>query len=394
MPLFRDFFIGPGRAVAVLGVTQFLAWGTVFYPPVMTVPLIAADRQFSFTFAMGGFSAGLLAAGFIAPTVGALIDRHGGHRVMPVGSLAGAAGLVALTFASHPAAYVAVWILLGAAMAASLYDPAFATLGRIFGAAARQPITVLTLAGGFASTVSWPVTYALLKPLGWHGTYLVYAALLALVAAPLHAFALPRTRAAADIVPADANAPAPQVRPASGAAFLLLVAAFSAYAFIPSGLSAHLLAILKRAGIDAATVVFIGTLFGPSQVAARLCEFIFARNIHPLMMVRFAVALMVLAFGLLALLGISAPVAMMFAVLFGAANGLVTIARGAVPLALFGPAGYGRIVGRIARPSLIITALAPLAMAFVAERASAPAALAAAAAAAVVALACFLAVTR
>src|ERR1043165_1448665 len=219
----RKFLPDPWRAVAVLGVTQILAWGAIFYTPVLILPLIAQERGFSLTFAVGGFSAGLLAAGFVAPPVGGLIDRYGGHAVMPFGSLAGAAGLVAMTYAAQPAAYVAVWILLGAAMAASLYDPAFATLGRIFGAAARQPITVLTLAGGFASTVSWPVTYALLKPLGWHGTYLVYAALLALVAAPLHAFALPRTRAAADIVPADANAPAPQVRPASGAAFLLQI---------------------------------------------------------------------------------------------------------------------------------------------------------------------------
>src|SRR5262245_47517230 len=124
----REFIFGPWRAVPVLGVTQILAWGAVFYTPVLILPLIAEDRGFTLTFAMGGFSAGLLAAGFIAPTVGSLIDRYGGHRVMPFGSLAGAAGLVAMTFASHPAAYVAVWLLLGAAMAASLFDPAFATL--------------------------------------------------------------------------------------------------------------------------------------------------------------------------------------------------------------------------------------------------------------------------
>src|SRR5436190_15996466 len=186
MPSFREFIFGPWRAVVVLGATQILAWGAVFYPPVLTVPLIAADRGFSFTYAVGGFSAALLAAGFVAPTVGTLIDRYGGHRVMPFGSLAGAAGLVALTYASHPVAYFAVWVVLGAAMAASLYDPAFATLGRIFGARARQPITVLTLAGGFASTVSWPTTQVLLDALDWRGTYLVYAALLAAVAAPLH----------------------------------------------------------------------------------------------------------------------------------------------------------------------------------------------------------------
>jgi len=394
MPSFRDFVFGPWRAVTVLGVTQILAWGTVFYPPVMTVPQIAADRGFSFTFAMGGFSAGLLAAGFVSPTIGGLIDRYGGHRVMPFGSLAGAAGLVALTYASHPVAYFAVWMVLGAAMAASLYDPAFATLGRIFGAKARQPITVLTLAGGFASTVSWPATYALLQPLGWQGTYLVYAALLAFVAAPLHAFALPRTRATHDIVPAEGVAPPPAVRPATGVAFLLVVAAFAAYSFVPSGLSAHLLAIFQRAGLEPHVVVLIGMLFGPSQVAARLCEFIFARNIHPLMMARFAVGMLVSSFALLWLFGFSTPAAVLFAVMFGIANGLITIARGAVPLALFGSVGYGRIIGRIARPALVITAVAPVVIAAVAERASDPVALAVAAAFAAIAFVCFALIRR
>ena len=390
----RDFLRGPWRAVPVLGVTQILAWGTIFYTPVLIMPLIAAERGFSITFAMGGLSVGLLAGGCVAPAIGSLIDRHGGHRVMPFGSLGGAIGLVALTYASDPVAYYATWIVLGAAMAASLYDPAFATLGRIFGAAARQPITALTLAGGFASTVSWPATYGLLKLTDWQGTYLVYAALLAFVAAPLHAFALPRARAETAIRAVEGAPSTPVARSPAGPVFLLVVAAFSAYAFIPSGLSAHLLAIFERAGIDAGTVVLIGSLFGPSQVAARLCEFIFGRNIHPLTIVRFAIALLALAFATLWIFGFSTPVAIVFAIMFGAANGLVTIARGAVPLALFGAAGYGRIVGRIAGPSLIVTALAPVVLAFVIERASDPAALGLAAAFAVVSLGCFLAVRR
>ena len=191
----REFLYGPWRAVPVLGVTQVLAWGTIFYTPVLMLPLVAAERGFSLTFAMGGFSVGLLAAGLVSPKVGRLIDRYGGHRVMPFGSLAGALGLFALAYASHPVAYYATWVLLGLALAASLYDPAFATLGRIFGARARSPITALTLIGGFASTVSWPATQFFLSLTDWRHTYLVYAALLALVAAPLHAFALPRTRA-------------------------------------------------------------------------------------------------------------------------------------------------------------------------------------------------------
>jgi len=394
MPSAHAFISGPWRAIPVLGVTQILAWGTIFYTPVLIIPLIAAERGFSFTQAMGGFSAGLLAAGLAAPTVGSLIDRHGGHRVMPFGSLAGALGLLALVHVSHIVGYYATWTLLGVAMAASLYDPAFATLGRIFGGKARAPITALTLIGGFASTVSWPVTYLLLRHFGWQGTYIVYAAALALVAAPLHAFALPRGRAEAESKPPEGpSAPAPP-RPARGAAFLLVVAAFAAYAFVPSGLSAHLLAIFQRAGLDPGTVVLIGALFGPSQVAARLAEFIFARNLHPLFMVRFAIGLLLTAFILLGLLGFSEPVAIAFAVLFGAANGLVTIARGAVPLALFGATGYGRTIGRIAGPALIITAIAPVVVAFIAERISDPAALGLAAFFSALSLACFLLVRR
>ncbi|HMK81907.1 MAG TPA: MFS transporter [Xanthobacteraceae bacterium] len=394
MPVARDFLFGAWRAVPVLGLTQIIAWGTIYYTPVLMVPLITAERGFSFTLGMGGFSAGLLTASLLAPTVGGLIDRHGGHRVMPFGSLAGAVGLFALTHASHVVAYYATWMLLGAAMAASLYDPAFATLGRIFGGQARSPITALTLIGGFASTVSWPLTYLLLQHLGWKGTYLAYAALLALVAAPLHAFALPRTRAETGGGAGAAASTAGSTRPARGAVFLLVIAAFAAYAFVPSGLSAHLLAILRRAGIDPATVVFIGALFGPAQVGARLCELVFARNVHPLVVARFAVALLLTAFLLLALLGFSAPVAILFAVMFGVANGLSTIARGAVPLALFGAAGYGRIVGRIAAPSLIVIAIAPMVVAFMAERVSDAAALGATAGFAALSLACFLLVRR
>jgi hypothetical protein len=394
MPSVRDILAGPWRAVPVLGVTQIVAWGALFYPPVLTVPLIAAEKGWSLTFAMGGFSLALLAAGAAAPQVGRLIDRHGGHRVMAAGSLLGAIGLAALAGADHPAAYLAVWTVLGVAIAASLYDPAFATLGRIFGAAARQPITVLTLAGGFASTVSWPVTHLLIEAVGWRGAYLAYAAALALVAAPLHALALPRQRAGS--VPPALGIPSPAPPPLAprGWIFLAVAAGFAAYAFVPSGLSAHLLAVFGRAGLDAGTVVVIGALFGPAQVAARVCELAFGRNVHPLLIARFATGLLLAAFALIALAGLSVATAAAFMLMFGAGNGLITIARGTVPLALFGAAGYGAVVGRIAAPSLLMQAMAPLILAFVAERMSDPAALAFAAALALIALACFLLLRR
>jgi hypothetical protein len=380
--------------VPVLGVTQILSWGTIFYTPVLIVPLIAAERGWSISFAMGGFSVGLLTAGLVAPYVGRSIDRFGGHVTMTAGSLIGAIGLALIGLAAHPLAYYAVWMVLGVAMAMNLYDSAFASLGRIFGAAARRPITALTLAGGFASTVSWPATHALLEAVGWRGTYLVYAALLAGISAPLHALALPRGRAEADMPAQGTNATPAKVLPPSGLAFVLVASAFAAYAFVPSGLSAHLLAIFARSGIDAGTVVWIGALFGPAQVGARLIEFSFGRNLHPLWVARGALTTLLCAFTMLALLGVSAPVAAVFALMFGGANGLITITRGAVPLALFGASGYGRLMGRLAAPFLLMQSAAPLVMAFVVERASDGAALALAAAFAALALVCFISIRR
>jgi len=394
MPAPRDFIDGPWRAVPVLGITQILSWGTIFYTPVLIVPLIAAEHGWSMSFAMGGFSVGLLAAGLSAPYVGRSIDRFGGHVVMTIGSLIGALGLVLIVHAASRVSYLAVWVVLGIAMAANLYDSAFATLGRIFGAGARSPITALTLAGGFASTVSWPATHFLLDAVGWRGTYQVYAALLACISAPLHALALPRLRFEVEAKPvSDAPAP-PAVLPPYGWPFVLVAAAFATYAFVPSGLSAHLLAIFARSGIDAGTVVWIGALFGPAQVGARLIEFAFGRNLHPLWVARFALSVLLCAFIMLAVLGISVPVAAAFALMFGGANGLVTITRGAVPLALFGASGYGRLMGRLAGPWLLMQAAAPMVMAFVVDRASDPAALALAAGFAAAALVCFLLIKR
>jgi MFS family permease len=395
LPNLHDVLVGPWRAVLVLGVTQILAWGAIYYTPVLMVPLIATARGWSVSFCMGGFSLGLLVAGLLSPKIGALIDQWGGHRVMPVGSLVAALGLVVLAFATHPLVYLAAWVVLGAAMAASLYDPAFATLGRIFGTAARRPITALTLAGAFASTVSWPATHVLNAKVGWQATYLVYAALLALLAAPLHALALPRQRALPDVPAAPAPAASvPPKLPASGPVFALVVAAFASYAFVPSGLLAHLLAMFDRMGLAPATAVAIGALFGPCQMAARLCEFVFARNVHPLTIVRFAVGVLFAAFVMLGAFGLSAVVATAFVMMMGLANGLVTIARGAVPLALFGAAGYGRMIGRIARPALAIQAAAPLVVAFVAERTSDFLAIALAGTFTLVSFVCFVAIRR
>lgn len=389
----RDLVLGPGRAVSVLSFTEILCWGILIYPPVLIMPRLAADHGWSLAFGMAGFSIGLVTSGMLSPTVGHLIDRHGGNIVMSAGALTGALGLVLLTLADHPVMYLACWLLLGAAMSSTLYDPAFATLTRIFGASARRQITFVTFAGGFASTVGWPATQLLLEHVGWRGTYLTFAAVLAFVAAPLHAFALPRTVAVAPLPVGSGStvAPAAPMRP-EGWPFILLAAAFALHAFILSGVTSNLLAMLQRGGMAAATVVAIGTLFGPAQVAARLIDFMLAGKTHPLWIARGAVALMAFAFAMLSVAGASPVAAALFAVAFGAANGVMTIARGALPLLMFGPAGYGRVIGRIARPALFVQAMAPFVVASAFERFSDQVVLEAGIVGALLALACFMAI--
>jgi hypothetical protein len=196
-------------------------------------------------------------------------------------------------------------------------------------------------------------------------------------------------------VPVQSGSAAPvKALPPYGLPFILVASAFASYAFVPSGLSAHLLAIFARTGIDAGTVVWIGALFGPAQVGARLIEFAFGRNLHPLWVARFALSSLLCAFVMLAFLGVSIGTAAAFALMFGGANGLVTITRGAVPLALFGASSYGHLIGRLAGPFLLVQSAAPLVMAFVIERTSDSAALALAAGFATVALICFIAIRR
>ncbi|WP_371423671.1 MFS transporter [Tardiphaga sp.] len=389
----RDLVFGPGRAVLVLAFTQILTWGILIYPPVLTMPHVTAAHGWSLAFGMAGFSLGLIVSGVLSPIVGGLIDRHGGNVVMASGALAGALGLALFSVADHPVTYLACWLLLGAAMSASLYDPAFATLTRIFGASARRQITFVTFAGGFASTVGWPATHLLLEAVGWRGTYLAFAAIFAFVVAPLHAFALPRHVAVAPLPVADAVVVPQQatLRP-QGWPFILLAAAFSLYSFILSGVTSNLLALLERGGLSAATAVTIGAMFGPAQVASRLADFMLAGRTHPLWIARGAVVLVVSAFAMLAFAGISFPLAALFAIAFGAANGVMTIARGALPLLMFGPVGYGRVIGRIARPALFVQAFAPFVVASAVETLSDRTVLQLGTIGALIVLGCFLAI--
>lgn len=395
MSFVRTILTGPTRAITVLSVTQIIGWGVLYYPPALAGPLISAEYGWPFALVMCGFSIGLAISGLGSPFACGRIDGRGGNLVMSIGALIGACGLVGIAFAPHPAVYLLAWVLIGCAMASILYEPAFATLTYNYGAIARRPITIVTFAGGLASTIFWPLTQVLIDTIGWRGAHLVFAALLAFVVAPLHAFALPREQVHERVTVQATAAPEPKsYLPPSGWPFILIAAGFAVHAFVMSGVAAHLLGMLQRAGISATEAVIVGALIGPAQVVSRFMDFATKGKAHPLWIARGGMVLMTFAFVLLLLSGMSFAAAILFAILYGAANGVMTIARGALTLVLFGPTGYGRVLGRIARPVQVLQATAPFAVAFLIQLSSDNAMLALSALGTLLALVCFMVLKR
>jgi len=364
-----------GVAVNALGMTQIIGWGTTIYALAVLGGPIVSDTGWDRTVVFGGLTLGLLVSGAFSSWCGGLIDRRGARGVMSIGAVLNAVGLAAWAWSSSPWAYFAAWALLGVAMRLTLYDAAFAALVQIAPANGRRAIALLTLWGGFASTVFWPVGAALEAWLGWRATCLVFALLNLAVCLPLHWWGLagrePAT-ARSSATPSTAP-PTTERRVTLGArdrpmAMTLLAISTSAYAFIFGAASVHLVALIEASGVALTTAVAIAACKGVAQVAGRLWEILFASRMPAIRLARVPVWLMPAAFVvLIALAGGPLP-ALVFTLAFGAANGLITIVRGALPLALFGSDGYGRILGVLATPYLMINALAPLAFAVIIER--------------------------
>jgi len=350
----------PSRRVVItaLGVAQILGWGTSFYFPAILAGPIVADTGWSLAWVVGGTSIGLLVAGLVSPQVGRLVHHKGGRPVLAASSVLFAAGLAGIGVAPTLPFYLLAWVVLGAGMGSGLYDAAFAALGRLYGRGARGPITNLTLFGGFASTVCWPLSAFLANSFGWRGACLIYAVMHLALALPLQLL-MPPGRAT-DAVDASistgtgetvAIAPAPE-----NLIVALLALVMTLAAGIGSIMVVHLLIFLQARGVDLATAVAFGTLFGPAQVGARVLERVFGQHYHPIWTMIASCVLMFV--GLLLLLDASAILAFAI-VLYGAGYGISWIARGTLPLALFGPERYPILIGRLAFPSLIVQALSP-----------------------------------
>jgi len=343
--------------VMALGTAQTLAWASSYYLAAMLAAPMAADVHVSVPDVYAAFSAALVVSAILGPYAGRAIDRWGGRPVLAVTSLVFAAGLFVMSRATGPWSLLAGWLLLGAGMGSGLYEGAFAALVRLWGHDARGSITGVTLIAGFASTVGWPLSTWLEAHVGWRGACLTWAALHLLLGLPLN-LSIP----SAGVRTFGVDAPAgPQVgaetRKVSWGTTAALSFVFAVTWFISTSMAAHLPRLVQLGGASLATAVLVGALIGPSQVAARLMEFGFLRRVHPLLSARIAAALHPL--GAAAFLVFGAAAAPVFGVLHGAGNGILTIAKGTLPLAVFGPQGYGHRQGILMVPSRIAQAFAP-----------------------------------
>ncbi len=342
--------------ITVLGSTQTLAWASSYYLPAILADDIARDTGTSTTWLYASFSVSLIISALLGPRAGRLIDRGSGNAVLAVSNTLFAGGLVLLAIAQSLLVLQLAWIVLGIGMGIGLYDAAFAVLGRIYGTGARGAITGITLFAGFASTIGWPLTAWGASTIGWRDTCLAWATLHFFVALPLNYWCLPRpTLAAAGKRAADK--PVPLDRP-----MVLLGFAFAAAWVVTAGMAAHFPRIMEAAGASTTQAIAAGALIGPAQVGARLLEAGPLSRLHPLITARLAALTHPIGVAVLLIAGGSVA-SSAFAVLHGSGNGILTIARGTVPLAIFGPENYGYRLGLIGLPSRFLSALAPFAFA-------------------------------
>lgn len=352
----------PVRVVGSLGTAQTLAWASSYYLPAMLADPIARDLGLSTSTVYAAFSAAMVASAVVGPWAGQAIDRHGGRVVLIGTSLLFALGLAMLGAAQGLWTMVVSWLVIGVAMGAGLYEAAFSSLVRLYGHHARSAITGITLIAGFASTVGWPLSAWMETQFGWRGACLGWAAMHLLIGLPLNTW-FPKAPAVAAVERPDAkDAPRAGPSPASepgqhGCATALLAFVFAATWFISTAMATHLPRMLEAAGATLTAAVAVGALIGPAQVAGRLLEFGFLRQVHPLLSARLAA--LAHPAGVAVLLTGGPAMAAVFAILHGAGNGILTIAKGTLPLALFGPQGYGARQGWLMMPARVAQAAAP-----------------------------------
>jgi hypothetical protein len=351
--------VGRSGVVSALGVAQIFAWGASYYLPAVTASAISADTGWPLHWVVGGLSIGLTSGAIVSPLVGRTINDQGGRIVLCLSSIALALGLFIVAASQNLAVYFVGWAIIGLGMGAGLYDAAFSTLGGLYGQAARSAISTVTLFGGFASTLCWPLTVLLLEHVGWRGACLAYAVTQLTVCLPLYAWALPlEGDAKLSLEDRVGDKPRAGVKSPHYLWLLVLLGAINLLiSAIGVIVSVQLVELLRSAGAGLVAAVGLAALIGPAQVAARLLERAIGGRFHPAWILALSSALVAAGSGLLAS-GLS--FAALALIIYGAGAGLHSIARGATPLALFGSGDYAVTMGRLAAPVFMAQAIAPV----------------------------------
>ncbi|MCB8820148.1 MFS transporter [Microvirga rosea] len=354
----------PWGFVSALSLTQLVSYGTIFYAFALFIEPMGQELGWSKSALTAAYSLALGSSALFAVPVGRLIDRGYGRVVMTGGSVLAAALFLVWSWVESYPAFVLIWLGLGAAMSAVLYEPGFAILARRLGLLARRGITAMTLVGGFASTVFIPLTHLLIDAFGWRNALLVLAGFNLLICAGFHALVIP---------PSEGRAKLPRSRPDPGeatgnprhllrrASFWCFVATSVAQGMISTGVPLHLLPLLIERGFTLDSAVAAFSVIGPAQVAARLCTAFGERAVSVRALGVITMVLNVLAFVLLPFIPAGSWLIAVFAGLYGASNGMMTIVRALLPPELFGRENYGAIQGMIATPVRIAMAAAPFA---------------------------------
>jgi hypothetical protein len=357
-------------AVCALGVTQITAWGTSYYCLGVLANPIAADTGWSRSLIYFGFTVSLLVMGAVSAWAGKAIDRHGAQPVMTAGTVLVSAGLLLLSLVKSEAAYLAVWAFLGVGMRLCLYDAAFAALVQVAPSRGRLAISYLTLFGAFASTVFWVVGHYLNEALGWRETLAWFAAINLAICLPLNWLGLARReRAPGRDVPAAK--PSVDGAPLQGRARAVAIALFalvmSLNGFVFGVVTVQLVPLLEAAGLATAAAVWVASMKGFAQFGGRIVEIVFGRNLRAITVARIAIGVLPASFAVLLFSGGNLQAVVAFTLLMGASQGVITIVRGAVPLALFGATGYGAVLGLLATPIVIVNAASPTLFALIVD---------------------------
>ena len=358
-------------AVNALGITQITAWGTSYYCLGVLAKPIAAETGWGISTIFLGFSVALVTMGLISTWVGRLIDRIGARSVMSIGTVIVSAGLLGLSQVRDVATYFAAWLVIGVGMRCCLYDAAFAALVQAVPSRGRAAISYLTLYGAYASTVFWVIGHYLNSAYGWRGTLLIFAAINLAVCLPLNWLGLSRRQTATDAAAAatpertqDGPALEGRLRVVGIALFALIM---SLNGFVFGVVSLQLVPLLEAAGLAGATAVWVASLKGHGQFGGRLVEIFFGKNLRAMTIARIAIGVLPPALLLLMLARGQFWLLVTFTLLLGASQGVITIVRGAVPLALFGTKGYGTVLGLIATPILLVNAFSPALFALIVD---------------------------